>query len=348
MICRETKNKSEPSEYGNIDVAVFQSPIWLQTVKEDGSKVISLEFQLDSEVIGFISGIKVQSKYTFLSKITKSLYFFSGPFLMEGQDHLREQCLLSLREYAKENGYLRIRIGSYDYPYDVDYSDVGYNRMDRLEFIIDLSPDVDEIRRCFKKTLRTRLRKVETAGLEFSIDTSDRAVGHLLECLGETKKRREKNDFGDYSVYYMPFLNESNIRKLVNNETCKIFYVKSSIDIVSATLCVIFNDRAYAVLNGTKTEGYSLGAPTYIHWGIIQYLKSLGVTSFNLGGLPKDESASNLATFKESLGARPYLCSGGSFEIPQSSVLNILAYGYTTVRSLFPASRSIGGKCGKL
>jgi hypothetical protein len=336
MICREAKKKTEPGEYGNTDVAVFQSPVWLQNVKESGSEVISLEFQLDSEVVGFISGIKVQSKYAFLNKITKSLYFFSGPILFEGQDHLRDQCYISLSKYSKENGYFGIGIGCYDYPHNVNFSDLGYTKVDRIEYIIDLTPDVDNIFRRFKKSQRTRIRRLECAGLEFSIGTNDRAVDYLLECLGETKKRKEESSFGDYSVYYMPFLSESKVKKLVDNGTCKIFSVKSSGNVISSTLCMTFNNRAYAILNGTTTDGYTLGVPAYIHWRIIQYLKSIGVNCFNLGGLPKDKSGENLAVFKESLGAKPYPCSGGSIKISQSLALNLLARGYTYARYILP------------
>jgi len=96
---------------------------------------------------------------------------------------------------------------------------------------------------------------------------------------------------------------------LLDQKVYTIFYVERDGEIISMQLVLTFNQRAYSHLAAATPDGYKLGAPSFMHYASVFYLKEQAFKTYNLGSIPLGKANEGLRKFKESLGARAFLMS---------------------------------------
>lgn len=316
------------NESKNFNVNPFLDISWLEAFRNQNHKPICFFFISDNKIVGLAGGLQIQSKHYLLRAISKSLYFFSGPAVLNNDKDLSLSCFKCLKTYAVQNGYISLSIGSYDYPYELNVEKCGLNKKIREEYIIDMRPNLENIRKRLKKGRKWEIKKAEKLGLRFSEATGSEAVKSLVTCLDSTKNRKTAKGFGTYSYYHMNYLSKKVIKKLLQGNNAHIYKVLKGDEIISSCLLVESRNRAYYLLAGSTTIGYELSGPSFLVWKLIEKLKNNGCQYFDLGGLPTDASASNLAQFKRSFGAEKRLCPGGSVSYLQGPLRNLLAKIY--------------------
>jgi lipid II:glycine glycyltransferase (peptidoglycan interpeptide bridge formation enzyme) len=311
---------------------VFQTAPWLDAFTTKNQKPIYLRFISGEKTVGLVAGLRSQSTHFILRRLTKRFFLFTGPTVDNSNQELTQKCLKRFKDYAIQNGYINLYLGSYDVSFALNVKECGFTPLVRREYVIDLKGSIDDIRQRVSRTRRKEINKGEREGLSFFVTDSLPAVKSLVSCLDSTKGRRKERGFNDYSYYYMPYIDQDIIGKLMRANVGKIFEDRKGNEVVSSNFTVIGLTGAYGLLAGSTAVGYKLGASSFILWKIIETLKDQGAEYYNLGGVPQDKSGSGLAIFKRSFGAEERVCSGGSATYIQGHLINFLSKIYLNIR----------------
>jgi lipid II:glycine glycyltransferase (peptidoglycan interpeptide bridge formation enzyme) len=95
---------------------------------------------------------------------------------------------------------------------------------------------------------------------------------------------------------------------MVENKALRGFYIQVNDKVVSVQLIAVHNKKAYALFVGTDDKAYKLYASNFIYFNIIKQLKCEDYEYFNISGIAKDSSYSNMFFAKTSLGAQKRWC----------------------------------------
>jgi hypothetical protein len=290
----------------------FSSSTWLEAFANDMLHPVSFLFEERGDPIGLLAGLEVHS----LNAITrglgffKRLFFFTGPFLTRQETY--PECIRAFNEAAQRLGYVKVAYRSWDFPRRHPVNPYPVPGPLRMEYIIDLTHDIGEIEHNIKRAQRKNIRHAIQNGLELVEETSLARCAQLLAFIAESKQRRRQKGYQDYATYYMPYLCDRVMYNLVDNDGLRLFHVELDGVPINSTAIIIHGTRAYALLAGTTDQGYQMNASPFSFYRICLTLKQEGKTYLNLGGVPWDDSQSNLIRFKRTLGARAYPCPTGS------------------------------------
>jgi hypothetical protein len=289
----------------------FISPFFVESLLNKNSKPIFLKINSGSKTIGLISGLVIESSYSIPKKleILKYLLFYSGPSVANYEKSLIGKCISTLIEDGKRE-FCMIKFLPYDYPYQFFINNHNFHITRREEFIINLKSPISDIQQHMNKNIKSKINKSNRNNLEFDISKSKEKLWILSEQLDNVKEFRESRGYYHFVKYYLPYLSRNGIKCLLNSNIAKLFLIKKNEEILSIQLILVTGKKAYAILHGTNTKGYKLGANAYIFYRGAEYLKSIGVTNFNIGGY-STEGKEGMIFFKTGLGAERYFCYGG-------------------------------------
>ena len=301
--------------------APFISAAWLEAFRTSTHIPIYFRCVFEKQTIAMIAGLILEPSHPLGRKVDRRLFFFSGPAAVQSD---LNTIMTNLLHYAALHGYTSLDLKSWDYPCEVDLMPLPYKES-REEYIVDLSGPFSEVQKKIRTMIKRKVKKAQKNGLTFHESHNPDLAVTLISLLEETKSTRLTKGYEDYSYYYMPYINEDVIRKLLLNKCAKICYIKRENNILCAQLIVFSTQRAYYLLGGTNQEGYELGANALVLFHEIENLAHNGYDAFNLGGVANDSGASGLAFFKESFGAKKHACTSGTSTYLQGPLRN-LAY----------------------
>lgn len=315
----------------------FSASTWLDAFENDVLHPVSFLFEERGDPIGILAGLEVQSSNAITRGLGlfKRLFFFTGPVLTHQETY--PDCIHAFNETAQHLGYVKIVYRSWDFPCNHPVNPYPVPGPLRIEYIIDLKPDVGEIEQNIKREQRKNIRHAIQNGLELVEETSRAKCTQLLTFIDESKHRRHQNGYQDYETYYIPYLCDRVMNNLVDNHCLRLFHVELDGTPLNSTAIITHGKRAYALLAGTTEHGYRMNASPFSFYRICLKLKQEGKTYLNLGGVPWDDSQSNLIRFKRTLGAREYPCPTGSTGFLQNSFYKLgldLYTGCMTVLSV--------------
>ena len=302
-VIKETNHANWDQELGMTGGSIFLSREWLISVQDTRKKPLYLSFQRDGKKLGMIAGLERPVKGTDYSQ----LFFYSGMVLDNPSSELLSECKSALLEYAKNNGFARIIIKSYDYNRAVLSFHKGFKTFQRGEYYIDLNKPIHEIESGFSKNARRLLKKTRADGLIFQKGQSGELLEKLFSLLNSTHEIRYSKGYGNYEIFSIPFLTKPVLLKLLQSGMGTLFYIESGGEIISMQFTIMSGKRGYGMLMGTTEQGYAANAPTLLWYEVILFLKEKGMKSFNLGGLPLGKKNAGLDRFKRSLGAVPLM-----------------------------------------
>jgi hypothetical protein len=301
----------------------FSSQEWLESFRNKILYPISFLFEEQGDPIGIISGLEIRSSIDLIRGLGlfKRLFFFTGPVLANYEKY--PECIDVLNDAAKRMGYIKIVYKSWDFPCKTSRNPYPVPDLPRTEFIIDLKPAINEIEKKIKREQRRNIRKAIHNGLELFEETSTEKCNQLLKFIDETNQSRQKKGYQEFEKYYITFLCDDVMIKLIDNKCLRLFHVEQDGKPINSTAILTHGKRAFALLAGTTKQGYRTNASPFSFYQICLRLKEEGMKYLNLGGVPIDNSKSNLIRFKRTLGAKEYPSPSGSTDLLQNNFYKI-------------------------
>ena len=231
-------------------------------------------------------------------------YYYAplGPIVWEYSEELLEQINHLCIELNKKEKIVWTRLDFYkDYKEEIfkkywikTSSNIAKNSntQPRSECIIDMNRSIDDIFNSFDKDTRYGIRTAEKRGIKTEIIKSDinKYLNDFLNIMSETT---ERNNFNFHNKRYIEniFNDLSDVRNIgegflsisrINNE------------IIAMGLFIIYNQNAYYLFAGSKTE-YRKNYPGYaVINTAIKYIKENNLANnLSLGGVSSEEYPNN-------------------------------------------------------
>jgi hypothetical protein len=267
---------------------------------------------------GYIAGLRIKPRYQLirLSGLYRSLFFFTGPALSQGMD--LHTSLGALTEYCKAKGYCSYTILPHDNPVDDELPLKDMNMYSREEFFIDVEGEPD-----LNRTTRKKRKRALRNGLEF--DISSEHLDEFMDLLEQTRLSRENRGYKQFNKFWLPYVDERSMRSMLDTGVAIIMMVSKGEEILSANFVLVNDTKAYGISLGTSIAGYSSGANILIFTEAVEYLRTRGVSIFNIGGYSSREPSEGLVLFKKGLGAISRKCIGYRSPFLQGKILESIS-----------------------
>jgi lipid II:glycine glycyltransferase (peptidoglycan interpeptide bridge formation enzyme) len=248
-------------------------------------------------------------------------YLPKGPSV-ESRDDLAS-LLPSLAELAKNSGVFALKIEP-ELPLSTDMSGLGLQKSFAVQpnastVVIDLSPSLDEVIAAFNQKGRHALRRAERDGVTVQpVETNQENIDIMYELMRQTAE-------GQWSLRPKAYLTEY-WKTFSQTGHGQLFFAYYEGHVVAASFGVAIG------ANGTYKDGASIrkrtayGASHLLQWEMMKWMKSQGVSRYDLCGTPPaaqigDESHRfyGVGRFKTSFNktVTDYV---GAYELPLSTL----------------------------
>ena len=300
-VIKEEKTDKWDKEVDKYNGGLFMTSIWINCISNSIIKPVYLKFLKGEENVALTAGVEICSdKGKF-----RQLLFYSGIALKSKDPLMAGECKNTLYSYAKRNGYHRISLRSYDDQTYLPVKTKKFKRTERSEFVFYL--EEDDISANFSPDVRRRARKAGKNGAVIKKSDSAEMTSRLFKLIDETYKIRQSKGRGPYSFLFLPFFKVEQIKSLVRKKYAVFYYTEMNGEIMSVSLVLTINKKAYGVLMGTSGDGYKAGVPPFHHYEQTRLMKNEGYKYYNIGGVQSGPKYEGLRRFKESLGAEPVI-----------------------------------------
>ena len=147
--------------------------------------------------------------------------------------------------------------------------------------VLDISSDLDTVITSLNQKGRHAIRRAERDGVTVtSVPTSDQNCKIMYDLLRATSAGKFEGMVRDYE-YYRAFWKAYD-----GNGTGKLFFAYSEGMLVAAAFTIILGTKATYKDGASVRERPVYGASHLLQWRIIEWLKTRGVTSYDLCGTP--------------------------------------------------------------
>lgn len=216
-----------------------------------------------------------------------------GPFWQRRNQQTPDPAIFNLALRAMRNEYvcrrgliLRIFPILFDDGY-CSYGDVlrqeGYipvygEARDRT-LIVDITPQIDVLRKKLDQKWRNCLNKAERNGLEVIEGTDDALFAEFIgiyHSLLERKKFQEPNDINEFRMIQ---------RNLPSDYKMRIFICRSSGTNSAGIICATIGDTGVYLFGATNEQGMTDKGSYLLQWKAIEWMKANGCRSYNLNGI---------------------------------------------------------------
>ncbi len=271
---------------------------WLSAITNNDINPLYLRFILADKPVAIAGGVEV-----LIGKgPAKQLLFYSGIASSSNDPFLIKKCKYELYIYARDNGYQRVVMKSYDNQLYVPAEINKFKKLERMEYIFRLDSYKESVIDGFSRSLRRKARKAKRDGTVLKKSYSVEMVEKLFEFLDETYNVRQLKGYGAYACLFLPFFGRGEIEKLVQARHAALYYAERQNEILSMSLVFSYQKKAYGLLMGTSRNGYKAGVPSFLNFELASILKEQGYSYLNIGGVQRDVKHQGLKDFKDQLG----------------------------------------------
>ena len=279
---------------------IFMTTAWLTAMSNIERRPVYLRFIADDIPVAFLGGLEVYIK----DGPGRQLFFYSGITSDIHDPSFIRRCKIALYNYARNNGYQRVSMRSYDYQSFVHTRLKQFKvRKERMEYVFYLDRDNDSIINGFSRSVRQRARKVRREGAILKKGHSPELIEKLFSLIHETSDSRRSKGYGAYTYLFLPFCTRAEIERLVEDRYASIYYTELHGEILTIELFIECKNKACGILMGTSQKGYKVGSPSFHYFEIVRLLKDKGYSYYNVGGVPRSNKHQGLREFKGRLGA---------------------------------------------
>jgi hypothetical protein len=279
---------------------IFMTTAWITAMSNNERRPVYLRFIKDDKPVAFLGGLDIYIK----NGPGRQLFFYSGITSAIHYPSFISRCKIALYNYARNNGYQRISIRSYDYQSFVPARAMQFKvRRERMEYVFRLDRDNDSITNGFSRSVRQRASKARREGAILKKGHSPELVEKLFSLINETSDLRTSKGYGAYTYLFLPFFTRTEIERLVKEKHASIYYTELHGEILTIELFIEFKNKACGILMGTSQKGYKAGSPSFHYFELVRLLKDKGYSYYNVGGVPRSNKHKGLREFKGRLGA---------------------------------------------
>ena len=288
-------------ELGRVRGGLFMTSAWLKAISRNDRKPVFLRFIEDNKPVAVLGGLDI-----FINNgPAKQLFCYTGIIAGTHDLEVTKRCKTALYHYALKNSYQRIIIRSYDHQSFVNARVKQFiENKKRLEYVICLDKDKESVINGFSKSLHQRARKAKKEGAVFRKSNSPELTETLLRLIRGTNSVRKSKGYGSYASLYLPFMGLNEIERLVKAGYATFYFTELENEILSISLDLTYQKKAYGILMGTSSKGYRSGSPSFHYFELMCLLKDEGYSYFNLGGIPRNTRNRGLTAFKERFGPK--------------------------------------------
>jgi hypothetical protein len=308
--------------------SLFIRSEWLEALADDNHKPIYLDFTNHGQRIGKIAGLI--AKDSLLEG--KKLFFYAGPALEQTNFEIYHDCFEALLRLAAKRRFARIIVSSCDQQNAFEVNS-RYIPNKRTEFIIPLNSGHNPFKEFSNRFKRTVNKGRETGALCVQTNSTE-TLNVLARLLGETFKRRVKKYGSKYNPYYLPYLTETSLYKLLESGLLQLSHTFSNSTIHAIEANLTNGTQAYNLLKASDETGYKLGLSSFLSFKSVETLSQLNYSYYNLGGTIS--SSDGLTVFKKSMGAKPVTVYGARTDY--------LIFPYVLLNPLLKARRNLHRK----
>lgn len=273
--------------------SVYQSWEWAELNRKSGKEP---HFLMIEEKEGLKAGILY-----FLVKIktpigTKTILFSEGTPLAANLNYLQE-ILKKFKEESRRYWYGTIAPTVIDNDFSA-FERAGYTRVDNSTMILNIGKEENELFNGLGRDIRRRIKKIKSDNIQI-IRTED--VEDYRKFYDIYSSTMEKGGAVGGSKEFF-----ENLPDLSKIGLASLFVAKKEGRVISGV--VILNNGRYGIYNysGASDEGHENQSNIAALWEAILYLKTKGITLFDMGGYdleakPGDKTYS-INLFKERFG----------------------------------------------
>lgn len=161
--------------------------------------------------------------------------------------------------------------------------------------LVDLSPALDDVLMAFNQKGRHALRRAERDGVTVeAVETNQQNIDTMYDLMAETAKGQWSLRPKPYMIkYWQSFTSTSN---------GQLFFASYQGQVVAASFAIAIGK------NGTYKDGASIrkrtayGASHLLQWHMMQWMKSKGVTRYDLCGVPPSDKLDDTNHYLHGVG----------------------------------------------
>ena len=145
--------------------------------------------------------------------------------------------------------------------------------------LVDLTPDLDTLRRRLDKKWRNQLTHAERNGLSLVDGEAPELYREFTRLYAGMKERKRFSSTVDIAEF--PEMQ----RHLAPHDRLRIFLAQAGGTTIGALVCSPHGDGAIYLLGATDEKGRELKAAYLLQWAAIQWCKQRGTRTYDLGGI---------------------------------------------------------------
>ncbi len=155
-------------------------------------------------------------------------------------------------------------------------------------FILDLSPSLEELLKNFKSKTRYNIRLAQRKGVEVKIDNSDEAFEFFLKLMKETTQRQgfyaHEEDY--YREMWATLQNQKSVINSSSTKTLKadLMVAKYKGEIITAWMLFWFGETMYYPYGASTRKYREVMANNLVMWEAIKLAKKRGCNYFDMWG----------------------------------------------------------------
>lgn len=313
----------------DFECSLFMTPEWLEALSSENSSPVFLNFIFQGEVVGKLAGLWIK-----LGRLKgDQLFFYAGPALKVANQDFLNGCCQVLLNFARQNKVQRVVLGSYDQPTEMICQVPGFYTNERYEYRVNLQPETGGF--SFSQNLKRNVKKAKKLNATLVNGNDPQLLPRLVELLNNTLEQRVSKYGKKYNPFYLPYMNERSLQRLIDLKAGRFYRVKLEGD--EASHSVLFNleanGRAFNLLVGSDDLAYQYGLAALADFELIHLYQSAGFRCYNLGGGTGDAGSAGLERSKQSKGAEKKMAYGAT--------TNYLCYPHRVVNPLLNMGRSL-------
>jgi hypothetical protein len=298
---------------------IFHSPVWAR-YQAAHSNLSPRYCRLldDGRAVRGVALLFLQSSTNpVLRKLSARMHSDAHPVVEANDTNLFTEMVRQMEVYADGAGALELTLGSFGTPGKRSLLEqLGYDLMDRYEFVLPLDRTDDEMRTAMERRRRRTIQKAIDAGITVDLLPYETGICELRRLQGFTSERlKQRGAIVDFDPVRPP--DEDPVGELVKGGYADLIGARHDGKWVSVSLYTKMNGLAYSTLAGHAPEAYELNAYTLLLWSTMRHYREGLYRRMNIGGVPasaSEESSPNfgLYGYKAGLGGIREACATAS------------------------------------
>ncbi|HYT70756.1 MAG TPA: GNAT family N-acetyltransferase [Gemmatimonadales bacterium] len=282
----------------------FHAPPGLAAGAGAGETLFALLVQ-GEEVVGVAAGVRTKCRFALSAR---HVCFPTSPALRVPERGAEALALLVAALRAA--GVAELAIDSFDARWRPAVVDADAHARDRLEFVVPLVPDAQQLSRACSTHHRRHLQRGEREGWTFRRLEPPEAQALLTVVQQQAAARAAARGEAFEAALPAAALQSGDGGAHWGATTFSAWRDGAPL---AAALVGWANRRGFYLIGGSTPDGYARDAAQWLHWRIMCYLAEEGFTAYNLGGTPGSaahpgDPAHGLYRFKAGFGSTVVPC----------------------------------------